>query len=157
KIEFSNILSAHDFSSSLPTELKDLPSKFNDQTEEVKGLKNQAHNLSIELPRDFKEIPPKLEDFTKTVTSLTSQLAELKTFQWELPTKFLVVPLQVEMIQAKLKTLNALPKAVKQNTKSDSDNDETQLSGSRVESSRIKNVKKFDFVTEDGKHIHLTE
>ncbi|GJR85188.1 hypothetical protein Tco_0209199 [Tanacetum coccineum] len=26
-----------------------------------------------------------------------------------------------------------------------------------VESSRIKKVKKFDFVTEDGKHIHLTE
>ncbi|GJV44098.1 hypothetical protein Tco_1428634 [Tanacetum coccineum] len=26
-----------------------------------------------------------------------------------------------------------------------------------VESSRIKKVKKFDFVTEDGKHIHLTK
>ncbi|GJU53760.1 hypothetical protein Tco_1227474 [Tanacetum coccineum] len=26
-----------------------------------------------------------------------------------------------------------------------------------VESSRIKKVKKFDFVIEDGKHIHLTE
>ncbi|GKD50791.1 hypothetical protein Tco_1279767 [Tanacetum coccineum] len=39
--EFSKILSAHDFSSSLPTELKDLPSKFNELTEEVKGLKKQ--------------------------------------------------------------------------------------------------------------------
>ncbi|GKA52840.1 hypothetical protein Tco_0746155 [Tanacetum coccineum] len=207
KIEFSNILSAHDFSSSLPTELKDLPSKFNDQTEE-------------------------------TVTSLTSQLAELKTLQWELPTEFLVVPLQVEMIQAKLKTLNALPsllnkvtnalnqfahaitskktggdcvpsvgqartqpakgekntnqatishlfqrraekehlnkqqpkpttpiitttttqmqslfpqKAVKENTESDSDNDETQLSGSRVESSRIKNKIKEEAKAEAAK------
>ncbi|GJR86173.1 hypothetical protein Tco_0210184 [Tanacetum coccineum] len=78
KTKFSNILSAHDFSSSLPTELKDLPSKFNDLTEEVKGLKNQFHNLEIKLPGDLKEIPSKLEDFTKTVASLTSQVAELK-------------------------------------------------------------------------------
>nr|GEX84661.1 hypothetical protein [Tanacetum cinerariifolium] len=57
---------------SLPTKLKDLPSKFNKLTEEVKGLKQQVHELEIELPRDLKEIPSKLEDFTKTVISLTS-------------------------------------------------------------------------------------
>ncbi|GJT79691.1 hypothetical protein Tco_1054033, partial [Tanacetum coccineum] len=61
KSKFSKILSTHDFSSSLPTELKDLPSKFHDLTKEVKGLKNQVHNLEIELPGDLKEIPPKLE------------------------------------------------------------------------------------------------
>ncbi|GJV97369.1 hypothetical protein Tco_1548946 [Tanacetum coccineum] len=107
KSEFSKILSTHDFSSSLPTELKDLPSKFYDLIKEVKGLKNQVHNLEIELPGDLKEIPPKLEDFTKTVTSLTSQVAELKTLQWELPAEFLAMPSQVEMVQAKLKTLDA--------------------------------------------------
>ncbi|GJT66904.1 hypothetical protein Tco_1018384 [Tanacetum coccineum] len=96
-------------SNSLPTELKDLPSKFNELTEEVKGLKKQVHELEIELPGDLKEIPSKLEDFTKTVTSLTSQVAELKTLQWELPAEFLYVPSQVEMVQAKLKTLDALP------------------------------------------------
>ncbi|GKD13357.1 hypothetical protein Tco_1197764 [Tanacetum coccineum] len=90
--EFSKILSAHDFSSSLPTELKDLPSKFNDPTKEVKGLKTQVHNLEIELPGDLKEIPPKLDNFTKTITSLTSQVAELKTLQWELPVEFLSLP-----------------------------------------------------------------
>ncbi|GJS86515.1 retrovirus-related pol polyprotein from transposon TNT 1-94 [Tanacetum coccineum] len=77
--EFSKILSSHDFSSSLPTELKDLPSKFNELTEEIKGLKTQVHELEIELPKELKEIPTKLEDFTKTATSLTSQVAELKT------------------------------------------------------------------------------
>ncbi|GJZ73754.1 hypothetical protein Tco_0637900 [Tanacetum coccineum] len=66
--EFSKILSAHNFSSSLPTELKDLPSKFNELTKEVKGLKKQVHELKNELPGE-------LEDFTKTVTSLTSQVA----------------------------------------------------------------------------------
>ncbi|GJW12983.1 hypothetical protein Tco_0017116 [Tanacetum coccineum] len=75
----NQILSTHDFSSSLPTELKDLLFKFNDLTEEVKGLKDQVHNVENELPGDLKEIPPKLEDFTKTVTSLTSQVVELKT------------------------------------------------------------------------------
>ncbi|GJZ87526.1 hypothetical protein Tco_0659136 [Tanacetum coccineum] len=83
KTEFSKVLSAHDFSSSLPIELKDLPSKFNELTEEVKGLKKQVHELDIELLGDLKEIPSKLEDFTKTVT--------------------------IEMVQAKLKTLDALP------------------------------------------------
>nr|GFA40832.1 hypothetical protein [Tanacetum cinerariifolium] len=81
KTEFSNILSAHDFRSSLPTELKDLPSKFNELTKEVKRLKKQVHELEIKLPGDLKEIPTKLKDFTKTVAS----------------------------VQAKLKTLDALP------------------------------------------------
>ncbi|GJU93970.1 hypothetical protein Tco_1318726 [Tanacetum coccineum] len=79
KIEFSNILFVHDFSSSLPTELKDLPSKFNKLTKEVKGSKKQVHELEIALPGDLKEIPTKLKDFTKTVTSLTSQVDELKS------------------------------------------------------------------------------
>ncbi|GJZ05555.1 hypothetical protein Tco_0539348 [Tanacetum coccineum] len=127
--EFSKILSAHDFSSSLLTELKDLPSKFNELTEEVKGLKKQSY-----------------------IT-----IAELKTLQWELPAEFISVPSQVEMVQAKLKTLDALPKeAKKESTNIDSD-DETHVTGSMVETSRIKKLKKFDFITEDGKHIHLTE
>ncbi|GJV49933.1 hypothetical protein Tco_1440145, partial [Tanacetum coccineum] len=46
--------------------LKDLSSKFNELTEEVKGLKKQVHELEIDLPGDLKEIPSKLEDFTKT-------------------------------------------------------------------------------------------
>ncbi|GJX68182.1 hypothetical protein Tco_0303909, partial [Tanacetum coccineum] len=47
--------------------------------------------------------------------------------------------------------------AIKESTESDSDDDETHLSGSMIKSYRIKKVKKFNFVTEDGKHIHLTK
>ncbi|GKE40794.1 hypothetical protein Tco_1464199 [Tanacetum coccineum] len=94
---------------SLPTELKDLPSKFNELTEEIKRLKTQVHGLEIELPKELKEIPTKLEDFTKTATSLTSQVVELKTLQWELPEEFLSLPAKVESAQAKLTTLDALP------------------------------------------------
>nr|GFA89467.1 hypothetical protein [Tanacetum cinerariifolium] len=94
--------------SSLPTELKDLPSKFDELTEEVKGLKKQVYELEIELPGDLKEIPTKLEDFTKNATSLTYLVAKLKTLQWELPVEFLSLPVQVASVQAKLKTLDAL-------------------------------------------------
>ncbi|GJV18308.1 hypothetical protein Tco_1367328 [Tanacetum coccineum] len=46
--------------------------------------------------------------------------------------------------------------AEKQNTNNDSD-DETHVTGLMVESSRKKKLKKFDFITEDGRHIHLTK
>ncbi|GKC76386.1 hypothetical protein Tco_1127160, partial [Tanacetum coccineum] len=36
-------------------------------------------------------------------------------------------------------------------------NDITNLIGSKVESSRKKKLKKFDFVTKDGDHIHLSK
>ncbi|GKD94753.1 hypothetical protein Tco_1374590, partial [Tanacetum coccineum] len=81
--EFSKILSAHDFSSSLPTKLKDLSSKFNELTEEVKGLKQQVHELELATERILKEF-----------------LQNLKSLQRLL---------QVALVQAKLKTLDALP------------------------------------------------
>ncbi|GJZ69698.1 reverse transcriptase domain-containing protein [Tanacetum coccineum] len=265
--EFSKILYDHDFSSSLTTKLKELPSKFNELTEEVKGLKKHVHELEIDLSGDLKEIPTKLEDFTKTVISLTSQVTELKTLHSELLAEFIFMPTQVEMVQAKLKTLDALPSLLnkvtnalkikvflqqaklgtqpaegekntnqttitqlfqrkaaknanltkqqskptpppttpiippvittttthlqsyflqsppksssqpegehikrdkgkkgmsseedeKESTNSDSDDDETHVTGSMVDSSRINKVKKFDFVTKGGIHIHLTE
>nr|GEU92887.1 hypothetical protein [Tanacetum cinerariifolium] len=66
---------------SLPTKIKDRPSKFDELTEKVKELQKQVYESKIELPGDLKEIPTKLDEFTKTVTSLTSQVAELKTLQ----------------------------------------------------------------------------
>ncbi|GJU34573.1 hypothetical protein Tco_1182927 [Tanacetum coccineum] len=50
----------------------------------------------------------------------------------------------------------SLDEAEKVSTNSDSD-DETYVTGSMVETSKIKKLKKFDFIIEDGKHIHLTK
>ncbi|GJU88469.1 hypothetical protein Tco_1300892 [Tanacetum coccineum] len=50
----------------------------------------------------------------------------------------------------------SLEEVEKESTESDSD-DETHVTGSAVESSRIKKLKKFDFITVDRKHIHLTD
>ncbi|GKB00647.1 hypothetical protein Tco_0828640 [Tanacetum coccineum] len=77
--KFSKMLSTHDFSSSLPTELKELPTNFQDLNEELKGLMKQVHDeLEIKLPGHLKA-------------------------------EFLSLPTQVESVQAKLKTLDALP------------------------------------------------
>ncbi|GKB33798.1 hypothetical protein Tco_0873199 [Tanacetum coccineum] len=195
KTEFLNILSAHDFSSSLPTELKDLPSKLNELTGEVKGLKKQVHELEIELPGNLIEIPTKLDDFTKNVTSLTSQVAsvqaKLKTLD-ALPSLLLNVtqalnkfaqlfqrraeknaekenlnnqqpkpttPPATTIIPPKDKGKKAMSSkdAEEVSTKSESDDETTHVSGSMVESSNKKELKKFDFVTESGEHVHLTK
>ncbi|GJV25089.1 hypothetical protein Tco_1377784 [Tanacetum coccineum] len=42
-------------------------------------------------------------------------------------------------------------------TKSDSNDDTINLNGSMVESSKKKKLKKFDFVTEQGDHVHFTK
>nr|GEU56330.1 uncharacterized mitochondrial protein AtMg00810-like [Tanacetum cinerariifolium] len=248
KPKFSKILSAHDFSSSLPTELKEIPFKLTELTGEVKELKKHVHDMEIKLPGDLKEIPNKLEVFPLTVKSLTIQVAELKTLQWELPTEFLYVPTHIQSIQVKLKTLDALPSLLNKVTKamnkfaqvidsarleilikaakdaekanlnkqqsiltppitttvtsstttslrssflssplkssfqpegehikkdkgkndmsskdaeeegSESNFDDTiHLTGSMVESSKNKKLKKFDFVTKGGDHVHLTK
>ncbi|GJZ45365.1 hypothetical protein Tco_0592961 [Tanacetum coccineum] len=81
-------------------------SYFIQLTREVKELKKHVHNLEIELLGDLKEIPKKI---TSTVNSLTTQVAELKTFQWELLAEFLSIPTRVKNVQAKIKTLDALP------------------------------------------------
>ncbi|GKC17769.1 hypothetical protein Tco_1014551 [Tanacetum coccineum] len=44
----------------------------------------------------------------------------------------------------------------KESTSSDFD-DKTHLTGSMVEPSKAKKIKKFDFVTKGGKHIHLSK
>nr|GEV52998.1 hypothetical protein [Tanacetum cinerariifolium] len=82
----------HPSPSSLLTELKELPSKFNESSREVKDIKKHVQGLEIKLPEDLKEIPNKLETFTSTISILTSQVTELKTLQWELPKEFLVLP-----------------------------------------------------------------
>ncbi|GKC07223.1 hypothetical protein Tco_0998833 [Tanacetum coccineum] len=52
----------------------------------------------------------------------------------------------------------SLEVAEKENTNNNSnDDDETHVTGSMVESSITKKLKKFDFITEDERHIHLTE
>ncbi|GJW82683.1 hypothetical protein Tco_0155828 [Tanacetum coccineum] len=164
--EFSKILFAHDFSSSLPTELKDLPSKFNELTEEVKGLKKQVHELEIKLPGDLKEIPTKLvasvQAKLKTLDALSGLLLNvtkaLNKFAQVLDSASSKAGDQSVPSAGQADTMPAEEEAEKESTNSDSnDDDETHVTGSVVEPSTIKKLKKFDFITEDGRHVHLIE
>ncbi|GJY57031.1 hypothetical protein Tco_0456146 [Tanacetum coccineum] len=216
KPELSKLLTSHDFSNSLPTELKELPSKFKDITGEIRELKKYVEKLEIELPRDLKEIPTKMEKFNSTVSSLTTQVSELRTLQWELPAEFLVVPGQVSSVQSnmsKVKVLDALPsllskaklalillmrrrtqdkpqspiysnkelqkmlkspqserepinnkgkeamthKEIKEEESETDSEPEVRLTGSMVESSKKKHLKKSDFVTENSDYVHFIE
>ncbi|GJT36076.1 hypothetical protein Tco_0926495 [Tanacetum coccineum] len=71
--EFSKILATHDFSSSLPTELKDLPSKFNELTEEVKGLKKQVASVQAKL-KTLDALPCLLLNVTKALNKFAQVL-----------------------------------------------------------------------------------
>ncbi|GJS42179.1 hypothetical protein Tco_0567222 [Tanacetum coccineum] len=75
KLELSHLLSSHNFGSSLPTKLKELPSKFIELTGEVKELKKNVQDLEIEMLGDLKEIPNKLDTFTSTVTKIKTLVA----------------------------------------------------------------------------------
>ncbi|GJZ50434.1 hypothetical protein Tco_0604624 [Tanacetum coccineum] len=94
---------SHDFASYLPTELKELLSKFTTLSGDIKELKQHVRDMEIELPGVLKEIPTKLETFTSTISSLTSQVVELKNIQWEFPTEFLDLPSKISSVQANLK------------------------------------------------------
>ncbi|GJW77462.1 hypothetical protein Tco_0139144 [Tanacetum coccineum] len=148
----------------LPTKLKDLPSKFNELNKEVKGLKQQVHELEIELLGDLKEIPSKLEDFTKAKLKALDALPSLLNKVTNALNRF------AQAIASKTTRDTSVPSAGQAGTKpaegekntnqatiSHDSDDETHVAGSMVETSRIKKLKKFDFITEDGKHIHLTE
>ncbi|GJS56090.1 hypothetical protein Tco_0629452 [Tanacetum coccineum] len=84
KPEFSKLLSSHDFSSSIPTKLKELPTKL------------------TALSGD------KLETFSSIVSSLTTHVAELKKHKWELPKEILDLTGQISSVQSYIQTLEAL-------------------------------------------------
>nr|GEV04029.1 hypothetical protein [Tanacetum cinerariifolium] len=61
-----------------------------------------------------------------------------------------------ELLEDKGKKALSLEEAKKESTDSDSDKG-THTTGSMVVPSKTKKLKKFDFITEDGRHIHLTK
>nr|GEW04868.1 hypothetical protein [Tanacetum cinerariifolium]GEW57730.1 hypothetical protein [Tanacetum cinerariifolium] len=102
----------------------------------------------------------------ETEETLVPKSSSLKSSQiQELTTLVLILQsqkykLELEKNKAKAALLKAQPlfpnDAEKESTDSDSD-DDTQVTGSVVEPSKTKKLKKFDFVTENGEHVHLTE
>ncbi|GKB41897.1 hypothetical protein Tco_0886839 [Tanacetum coccineum] len=75
KPKLSTLLTSYDFSKSLPTELKELLSKFNDLSREIKELNKYVEKLEVELP-----IPGQVSSFNdniKTLDALPSLLSKV--------------------------------------------------------------------------------
>nr|GEV67443.1 hypothetical protein [Tanacetum cinerariifolium] len=105
-------------------------------------------------------LPTELKDLSSKPNELTRE---------ELPKEFLSLPVQVASVQAKLKTLDALPGLLSHVTKSlnkfaqvlDSTSskarDQSVPSAGQANTTPAKKPNKFDFVTESGEHVHLTK
>ncbi|GJT84632.1 hypothetical protein Tco_1066349 [Tanacetum coccineum] len=162
---------------SLPTKLKELPSKFNDLSGEIKELKKYVEKLKVELPRDLKEIPTKLEKFTSTVSSIQAKIKTLDALLSLLSkvTKALhrfakavekasrksgdqgvpsadqasLLNSEGELIRKTRARVVSSKDAGKEGTESES-NEEDNLTGSIVRSSKPNKLKQFDFKLKKG-------
>ncbi|GKC85705.1 hypothetical protein Tco_1141422, partial [Tanacetum coccineum] len=99
---------------------------------------------------------------TPQTTSVIPPIITTTTTQWQ-PLFLLNPPKSSYKPEGKLIKKDKGKKAMsskdteEEKSKSDSDDDTFNLTGSMVESSKKKKLKKFDFVTEQGEHVHFTE
>nr|GEW18066.1 reverse transcriptase domain-containing protein [Tanacetum cinerariifolium] len=114
---------------------------------------NELLNVNLTKQQSKPTPPPTTPIIPPVIKTTTTQMQYL--FLQSLP-KSSSQPEGEHIEKDKGKKALSLKEAEKESNDSDS-NDETHMTGSIVESSRIKKVKRFDFVIEAGKHIHLTE
>ncbi|GJX10541.1 hypothetical protein Tco_0200400 [Tanacetum coccineum] len=126
--------------------LKELPSKFKDITGEIKESKKYVEKLEIEILGDLKMSKLKVLD---ALPSLLHKVAEAL----DSPSKTSSQS-EGELIMNKGKESMSHIETEEEESETDS---EPALTSFMVESSKKKKLKKFDFVTEKGDHVHLTE
>ncbi|GKB05207.1 hypothetical protein Tco_0833402, partial [Tanacetum coccineum] len=172
KLEVSKLLTTHDFSNFIPTELKTLPLKITELSGEVAEVKDIQWKPEL----DFLNLPRQGEKNTNQATisqlfqrkfAKDAEKANLKQPTTKTPPTFKSpfspspssIPPQTkgEPIK-KNKGKSTMPsnKDEEEETKSDSEDEYANLGDLIVESSRKQKVKKFDFVTKEGEHVHLT-
>ncbi|GKE14433.1 hypothetical protein Tco_1422010 [Tanacetum coccineum] len=115
----AELLTTHDFSASLLTELKELSSKVSKINKAVGDLKKYVEKQEIKVPCDLKVLPEKLEELQSSVSVLTLVVA-LENIKLDLLAGLLALPEQVSSINvqlSKLKVLDALPSLLNKVTK----------------------------------------
>nr|GEV31486.1 hypothetical protein [Tanacetum cinerariifolium] len=113
---------------------EEIHSTTNDETKDI--LASTPPSPSS-LPTELKDLSSKLNELTEEVKGLKKQVHELK----------LKLPGDLKDIPSKLEDFQRL----------DSDDQTTYVPGFTIESSKKKELKMFDFVTEDGEHVHITK
>ncbi|GJY78393.1 hypothetical protein Tco_0484194, partial [Tanacetum coccineum] len=153
---------------SVPRSSSPKSSQIQELTKQVLILQSQKHKLELEKNKAEAEAA-----LLKAQPSFPN-VEQLNELLWELPKEFLSLPAKVESAQAKLKTLDALPSLLLNVTKletnlqvlelhstkswrSNDSDEEAHVTDSMVKSFKEKKLKKFDFVTEGGEHVHLTK
>ncbi|GJV74135.1 ribonuclease H-like domain-containing protein [Tanacetum coccineum] len=127
----------------MPSKLKELPSKISDINEAMKGLKQYVKGMDIKI----LDLLAGLHDLPKQVSSNNAQLSKLKVLD-ALPRE------QVKKDKGK-KALSH-EEADEEECASDSKT-EVRLSGSLVESSKQKHLKKFTYIDEHGESFLMTK
>ncbi|GJW70562.1 hypothetical protein Tco_0127479 [Tanacetum coccineum] len=95
--ELLKLLSSHDFSSSLSTKIKELPSKFNDLTREIKKLKKHVHELPLKSsPQPEGELIKKDKEQKRIEESVKADLAKQEV---ELGKEELVYLLGIDVVK----------------------------------------------------------
>ncbi|GKB90960.1 hypothetical protein Tco_0963232 [Tanacetum coccineum] len=129
-------------------------------TKLAEGEKNTNQATISQL---FQRKAAKDANLNKQQSIPTSQITTTATSTTSLQSSFISNPLKSStqtkgehIKKDKGKKAMSLKNAKEKSSDSKS-NDTINLTGSRVESSRMKKLKKFDFVTGDGDHVHLTE
>ncbi|GJX66204.1 hypothetical protein Tco_0300547 [Tanacetum coccineum] len=173
KPKISKLLTDHDFSSSIPTELKELPSKIIDINEAVGEIKKYVEELEVEIPGDLKELPRKLklsklkvldvlpillnkvtealDMFASVIESSSQKAGDIKV-----PSIGQAGTHPGEQVKDKGKKAISHEEMVEKESKSNSDA-EVRPSGSFIETSKQKPLKKFTSVNEKGKIHQMTK
>ncbi|GJX32470.1 hypothetical protein Tco_0242325 [Tanacetum coccineum] len=117
-----------------------------------------ASSIARQVEEDETSRTIKLEDLAKLVSCVQPSFKDLDSLEDD---HIIVVDdsdedKEAAEVHATTNVKTEDTSVPKSSSPSDSD-DETHVTGSMVETSRIKKLKKFDSITEEGKHIHLIE
>ncbi|GJV12757.1 hypothetical protein Tco_1354298 [Tanacetum coccineum] len=171
---FPNVEQLNEILIELPGDLKEIPPKLDNFTKTVTSLASQVAELKTlqwELPTEFLSLPKQvksvqaklkildalpslllnitqaLNKFAQVLDSASSKAGDQSSSQ----------PEGEHIKKDKGKKAMSSKDAEEVSTESDFDDETIYVTGSFVESSKKKDLKKFDFVTKDGEHVHLTE
>ncbi|GJT83089.1 hypothetical protein Tco_1057431 [Tanacetum coccineum] len=108
KPELSKLLRDHDFNTYIPTELKELPSKFTKINRALGDLKQYMKKLEIKVPCDLKVLLGKLEEFQSSISVLISKVVAFENIKLDILAGLLALLEQVSSVNAQLSKLNVL-------------------------------------------------
>ncbi|GKA60034.1 hypothetical protein Tco_0759347 [Tanacetum coccineum] len=164
----------HDLEIELLVDLKEIPNKLETFTSTVKSLTTQV--VELKTLHLLNKVTKALNKFAQVIESASKKLRDPSVpsigqagshpAEGEKNTQHVTISyptksssqLEGELIKKDNgKEAMSSKDVEEEKTKSDSDDDTINLTGFMVESSKKKKLKKIDFFTKQGDHVHFTE